>query len=385
MKLRFWVAAMLLCLSGPARATADWWWVGYTGEAPNRIVSYVDRASIRQADGGVTEVWSLAVGESPTPNGQQHQANHFGFKCRQRTFSALGRIALDPAWQQVPLMDVPPTAYIPVAQGSIGQTIMNLVCGHPSGNELHVDQPAQHALTYLRNLGGAASPAAVPNQQAPDPQQNGDVAGPSAGTGFFVGPDGLILTSYHVVAGADRIACRTSDGAVHDAAMARMSQQNDLALLRVNFRPAHYLGFAPPGSLHLGERVFTIGYGAPSFLGINEPRFTEGTISALSGPNAEDAWMQITVPIQPGNSGGPVVNEAGQVVGIIAASAATEAFLQEVGALPQSINWAVKADYATPLLPPQAPAPPRTRAQAITLTQGSVCFVIAIGREEPSR
>jgi len=171
---------------------------------------------------------------------------------------------------------------------------------------------------------------------------------------------------------------------MHDATMARMSQQNDLALLRVNYRPAHYLGFAPRGSLHLGERVFTIGYGAPSFLGVNEPRFTEGTVSALSGPNAEDAWMQITVPIQPGNSGGPVVNEVGQLVGIIAASAATEAFLQEVGALPQSINWAVKADYAAPLLPPEAPAPTRTRAQAIALTQSAVCLVVALRGDEDS-
>jgi hypothetical protein len=73
------------------------------------------------------------------------------------------------------------------------------------------------------------------------------------------------------------------------------------------------------------------------------------------------------------------------VVGIIAASAATEAFLQEVGALPQSINWAVKADYATPLLPPQPAAAARTRAQAIALTQGSVCLIIAVRGEEAGR
>jgi S1-C subfamily serine protease len=379
-----WLAVAILSGWTSAAQAADWWWVGFSGNAPNRVISYVDRESIRQANGGITEVWSLAVGEAPLPNGQQHQANHFAFKCRQRTFSALGRIALDPTWHRVPLMDAPPTAFAPVAPGSIGESVMNLTCGHPSGNELHVDQPAQHALLYLRNLEGTASAAATP-QQAPEPPQQEDNAGPVFGTGFFVGPDGLALTSYHVVEGADRIGCRTGDGIVHDATIARMSQQNDLALLRVNFRPAHYLGFAPPGSLHLGERVFTIGYGAPTYLGVNEARFTEGTISALSGPNAEDAWIQITVPIQPGNSGGPVVNEAGQVVGIIAASAATETFLQEVGALPQSINWAVKADYATPLIPPQPPAPARTREQAIALTQSSVCLIVAVRGEEAGR
>jgi S1-C subfamily serine protease len=378
------LAVIVLFGWASAAQAADWWWVGYSGTAPNRVITYVDRASIRQADNGVTEVWTLGVGESPTPNGQQHQANHFGFKCRQRTFSALGRIALDPEWRRLPLMDPAPTAYGPVAAGSIGESVLNLTCGHPSGNELHVDQPAEHALIYLRNLNGAAAAAATP-QPAPEPQPETQEAGPAFGTGFFVGPDGLALTSYHVVDGADRIGCRTTDGIVHEATMARMSRHNDLALLRVNYRPAHYLGFAPRGSLHLGERVFTIGYGAPTFLGVNEPRFTEGTVSALSGPNAEDAWMQITVPIQPGNSGGPVVNESGQVVGIIAASAATEAFLQEVGALPQSINWAVKADYATPLLPPQPAAAARTRAQAIALTQGSVCLIIAVRGEEAGR
>ena len=205
-----------------------------------------------------------------------------------------------------------------------------------------------------------------------------DGGGLSVGTAFFVGPEGYALTAYHVIDGADRIACRTGDGQTHEAAVARMNQANDVALLRMNFRPTRYLGLAPPGSLRTGERVFTIGYGAPSYLGINEPRFTEGVVSALSGLQANDAEVQITVPIQPGNSGGPLVNEAGQVVGIITATAAADAFQQEVGATPQSINWAVKADYAAPLLPRLPPARPMTRAQAIALTHDAVCFVMAL-------
>jgi S1-C subfamily serine protease len=137
--------------------------------------------------------------------------------------------------------------------------------------------------------------------------------------------------------------------------------------------------------MRAGDRVFTIGYGAPNYLGVNEPRFTEGSISALSGPNADDAWMQITIPIQPGNSGGPVVNEAGQVVGIIAATAVTEDFLRAEGTLPQNVNWAVKADYAAPLLPPQPPSPARTRAQAIALARDSICLIIALRGAEPDR
>ena len=384
MRTGLWAAAILLWSSTAAEA-ADWWWIGLNGNAPNRVLTYVDRESIRQLGGGIVEVWLLAVGETPLPNGQQHQANHWAFKCRQRSFSALGRIALDPAWRRLPLADPAPTAYAPLASGSIGESAMNLVCGHPSGSELHVDQPAQHARAYLQNQSGGteadAAPPGAPQQNRPGPdapREQAEPAGMSFGTAFFVGPEGFALTAFHVVNGATRIGCRTGDGAVHEAALARMSQANDLALLRVDIRPAHFLGFAPRGSLRPGERVFTIGYGAPNYLGISEPRFSEGAVSALSGLQADNAYVQITVPIQPGNSGGPLVNEAGQVVGIIDSTAGVEDFAQAEGALPQSVNWAIKADYATPLLPPQPPAAPRTRAQAIALTHDAVCLVIAV-------
>jgi S1-C subfamily serine protease len=202
-------------------------------------------------------------------------------------------------------------------------------------------------------------------------------SGPSVGTGFFVGPNGDILTSYHVVEGAEQIGCRTRDGTIHPATVSRISAANDLALLHVNFKPSSYLGLAARGSARTGDRVFTIGYGAPSFLGISEPRFTEGTISALSGAGAEDAYMQISVPVQPGNSGGPLLNEQGQVVGVVAAQAAVGAFLKAVGTLPQSINWAVKSDYAAPLMANLPTAPKRTREQAIRVAESALCLIIA--------
>jgi S1-C subfamily serine protease len=386
MKMRIWAASVLLCSSGAAQA-ADWWWIGLNGSAPNRVLTYVDRETIHPGNNGTVEAWAFAVGETHLPNGQQHQATHYGFRCRQGSFATLGRIAYGEAGNVLPLMDVPPSAYAPVEANSIGESVLRVACGRPAGTEVHVEQPVQHALAYL---GEHALAAAGPEgaQQAPAPearQQEAENTGPSVGTGFFVGPDGFVLTSYHVVDGATRVECRTGDGVVHEAAMARMSQMNDLALLRVDARPTRYLGLAPRGSPHPGERVFTIGYGAPNFLGINEPRFTEGAISALSGVDAEDAYMQISVPIQPGNSGGPVVNEAGQVVGIIAAQAATQEFVRIEGTLPQSINWAVKADYAAPLLPRQPPAPRLTRAQAIDLTRDSICFIVAQRAGEPGK
>ena len=98
-----------------------------------------------------------------------------------------------------------------------------------------------------------------------------------------------------------------------------------------------------------GQRVFTLGYPVPGVLG-EEVKYTEGVISSLSGLQGEDSLMRITVPVQPGNSGGPLVNEAGEVVGIITSSAAISAFFRLTGTLPQNVNWAVKGNYILSLL-----------------------------------
>ena len=371
MNWKLWAACLTGCLSGPA-AAADWWWIGLNGDAPMRVVTYVDQETAAAGKDGGLEVWVLAIGESALPNGQQHQATRYGLRCRQQSLAALGRIAYDSAGSALPLADPPPENFTRAVAGSIGESILQLVCGRPSGMEMRVADPVAHAAQYFG--------VAVERSARPDGSPGGEArANLSIGTGFFVGPQGHVLTSYHVVEGAARIACRTSAGDIFPATVERASRTNDLALLRVEHRPASYLTLAPPGSLRAGDRVFTIGYGAANFLGVNEPRFTEGAIIALSGYGAEDVYMQISVPVQPGNSGGPLVNEHGQVVGIVAAQAAVDAFLEAEGTLPQSINWAVKADYAAPLIGPLPPAPRRTREQAIERVRGSVCLLLVDG------
>jgi len=122
-----------------------------------------------------------------------------------------------------------------------------------------------------------------------------------------------------------------------------------------------------------GDRVFTIGFPAPDLLG-PAPKYTDGAISALSGLQGEAVLIQTTVPIPPGNSGGPIVNEQGEVVGIVVSSAAIETFVARTGTLPQNIDWAVKAEYALLLFeapPPKAKAVDRRPAieEALTATR----------------
>ena len=197
----------------------------------------------------------------------------------------------------------------------------------------------------------------------------------SAGTCFSVAPDGLILTAYHLVKEADTITVRFENGAELTAVSEQVSANNDLALLRVSRPTSIYLSLSPLPNPKLGEPVFTLGFPVPSVLGA-EPKFTEGTVSALSGPGNESTFLQVSVPVQPGNSGGPLVNHRGVVVGVITATAAILPFLQKTGSLPQNVNFTVKAGYASLLFTPPPALPPATdRDDAIRRVRGALCMV----------
>jgi len=203
-------------------------------------------------------------------------------------------------------------------------------------------------------------------------------AGPpmAQGTGFLVRPDGLILTAWHVVKDAGSISIRCEGRERVFATIAERSPALDLALLQTPLTNMPYLSTAPARSARKGDPVFTIGYPAALELG-PEPKFSEGTISALSGSERESVRMLVTVPIQPGSSGGPVIGMDGAVVGIVTATQTEKQFFTETGGLPQNLNWAVKVEYAAPLFDLPRPQPPSvSRTEAIERASRAVCIVI---------
>ena len=167
----------------------------------------------------------------------------------------------------------------------------------------------------------------------------------SYGTGFSVSQDGFVLTAYHVVDGAKAISVSLSDGRVFPARLVRASKLTDLAVLQIEATTQNYLTLVSTVDTDIGDPVFTMGFPVKGILG-EEPKYTNGTISALSGLHDESTFFQMSVPVQPGNSGGPVINEMGRVVGIVTSTAAIVPFLSGTGSLPQNINYAVKSDYA---------------------------------------
>ncbi|HEY0457417.1 MAG TPA: serine protease, partial [Verrucomicrobiae bacterium] len=117
---------------------------------------------------------------------------------------------------------------------------------------------------------------------------------------------------------------------------------NDLALLKVSgkFKP---LAIGESKESRLGESVFTIGFPNPIMQGM-EPKLTRGDISSLSGMKDDRRHFQISVPVQPGNSGGPLVDMSGNVVGIVTMRLGDFRALQMTGAIPQNVNYAVKSE-----------------------------------------
>ncbi|RMH21752.1 MAG: serine protease [Gammaproteobacteria bacterium] len=213
----------------------------------------------------------------------------------------------------------------------------------------------------------------------PELRAANDSSGPVfSGTCFAVRPDGYLLTNHHVVENRSQLRIIFPNGESTSAEVVKTDVANDIALLKVKRPTPNFLVLGRASSARLGDKVFTIGYPVTDMLG-TQPKFSDGAISALSGVGGAANLLQVSVPIQPGNSGGPLVDERGNVVGIITSTAAIGTFLKETGTLPQNVNWAVKAEYAQLLF--DAPATNSGESgerQVIAHVEKSICRVEAM-------
>lgn len=181
-----------------------------------------------------------------------------------------------------------------------------------------------------------------PPPSAPDQAASG---GAATGTAFKVGATAL-MTAAHVVENTTKIDVRCPGMPAMPATVVQRSRATDIAVLSVATASTKWLPVASTADVALGDPVFVIGFPVSDLLGTN-PRFNDGTISALSGIDSDASFLQISAPIQPGNSGGPVVSPTRGVVGIVSSSAAAANFVKGTGgALPQNINFAARADLS---------------------------------------
>ena len=104
------------------------------------------------------------------------------------------------------------------------------------------------------------------------------------------------------------------------------------------------LPLAASKTVGLGDTVFTLGFPDPSLQGF-APKLAKGEIASLSGAADDARYFQVSVPVQPGNSGGALVDGRGNVVGIVSAKLDAAVALAASGALPENVNYAVKSSF----------------------------------------
>ena len=170
-----------------------------------------------------------------------------------------------------------------------------------------------------------------------------------AGSGVLISKDGLFVTAYHVIESAKGIAVRTSKGAFNVKILA-VDKLNDLALLKVKDpigeMPAAPL--APSAKMKLGQTVFTLGFPNSDLQGFNV-KMTKGEISSTTGIQDDPRQFQISVPLQPGNSGGALFDDQGNIIGIVVAKLSETVAKKYTGNTPENVNYAVKSSYIYPL------------------------------------
>ena len=232
---------------------------------------------------------------------------------------------------------------------------------------------AQIAARVIPEQANAIAPISQPAPASNTPK--------ASGSGAFISADGLVLTAAHVVQGASRIEVVTSAGAL-PATVVKIDAANDIALLKCTGNGFTPLAIVPSKEAREGTTVFTIGFPNIEVQGF-DPKLTRGEISSQSGFQDDPRQWQISVPIQPGNSGGPLCDENGNLIGIVEASLNPLTMAKVEGEIPQNVNYAVKSSYILPLLddvqnlpPPLVPANGTKFEDTVNNAQKSVVLIL---------
>jgi S1-C subfamily serine protease len=175
----------------------------------------------------------------------------------------------------------------------------------------------------------------------------------SSGSGVVVSTNGHVLTNNHVVRGCRSIAAGLAGSKMHMATLAASDPNNDLALLRSSIQPSD----VPPlrTGVRTGEPIAVYGFPLAGILP-STGNFTLGNVTATAGLRDDTRLLQISAPVQAGNSGGPLLDQNGNVVGIVVGKLNPG---RDPRDLPQNVNFAIKSTMVLSFLEAQGLTFPR--------------------------
>jgi S1-C subfamily serine protease len=208
------------------------------------------------------------------------------------------------------------------------------------------------AASNLDPQSGLAKEAAVAIQRigkkAATQNATGSPKAQSTGSGFAVNKDGYVLTNHHVIEGCSKVQLRWSNGA-NETSIVGFDEVNDLAILRSDRAGRAPLTFRDGRGIRQAESVIAIGFPLTGVLATSS-KVSIGSVSALAGLGDDTRFLQISAPIQPGNSGGPLLDLSGNVVGVVMSTINALTMVKATGSIPQNVNFAIKSSIVREFL-----------------------------------
>jgi hypothetical protein len=205
----------------------------------------------------------------------------------------------------------------------------------------------------------AAAMTGAPSAVTPGPLNPGSATlgtvntGPAkaqtVGTGFAVSKAGHVLTNAHVVGQCREIHTHLPGGIDQMAELVAKDDQNDLAVLKLSSSPSRVATFRGDAGVRQGDNIVVYGFPLGEALAA-DGNLTTGNVSALSGLRNDSRMLQVSAPVQPGNSGGPLVDMSGNVVGVVVSKLNAVKTMVATGDIPQNVNFAIKASVARDFL-----------------------------------
>ncbi len=180
-----------------------------------------------------------------------------------------------------------------------------------------------------------------------DPSRPDILLPASSGSGFAISSDGHIITNYHVVEVCQDVKVR-KQGKMFSTNIVTFDPRNDLALIKGDFSPSTVFPLSQ-GKAELLQDIFVAGYPFGRKLSTSV-KVTKGIVSSLTGIGNNFSNMQIDAALQPGNSGGPILDNKGNVIGVAVAKLDIAKILEDFGTIPENTNFGIKTSVLRNML-----------------------------------